>query len=104
MHHVIYYLLLCICAESLDTVAPTIGFSSIDFTFDKYNINMIDLGGGKKIRDIWKNYFSEIYGLVYVIDASAPERMDECRSVLEKLLQNDKVAGKPILVYVPVMF
>ena len=80
-------------------MAPTIGFTSIDFTFDKYSITMYDLGGGKKIRDIWKNYFSEVYGLVYVIDASAVDRTDECRSVLEKLLENERIAGKPILVY-----
>ena len=90
--------LIIVFAESLDSVAPTIGFTSVDFVFDKHDINMIDLGGGKKIRDIWKNYFSEIYGLVYVIDSSEPSRMEECRSVLEKLLQDDKISGKPVLM------
>ena len=85
-------------AESLDTVAPTIGFSQIDFKFEKQDIVMFDLGGGKKIRDIWKSYFSEVYGVIYVIDSSEPERMEECHSVLSGLLEHPKVSGKPVLV------
>ena len=81
-------------------MAPTIGFSSVDFRFDKYNVKLFDLGGGKKIRGIWKNYFSEVYGVIYVIDSSEPERIEECASVLQGLVEHPKVAGKPLLVLV----
>ncbi|ELU13265.1 hypothetical protein CAPTEDRAFT_184387 [Capitella teleta] len=84
--------------DSLDSVAPTVGFSSIEFKFEKHKITLFDLGGGKRIRDIWKNYFSEVYGVVYVVDSSEPERLVECKGVLKNLLQHAKVAGKPVLV------
>ena len=79
-------------------MAPTIGFSSADFRFEKFQVTLYDLGGGKRIRNIWQQYLFEIYGLVYVVDSSEVERMDECREVLADLLEHPKVAGKPILL------
>ena len=84
--------------ESLETVAPTIGFSTVEFLFEKHDITMFDLGGGKRIRDIWKNYLSEIYGLVFVVDSTDPDRMEECRQVLGSLLEDPKTSGKPVLL------
>ena len=81
-------------------MAPTVGFSSVDFRFDKYDITMFDLGGSKKIRDIWKNYFAEVYGVIYVIDSTEHERLEECSSVLKNLIEDPKVSGKPVLVWV----
>lgn len=42
-----------IIVEPIDTVTPTVGFTSMDFKHGKHNIVLFDLGGGKKIRDIW---------------------------------------------------
>ena len=55
--------------ESLDT-APTVGFVSENLILDNYDIKIFDLGGGKKIRNIWKQYFVEVYGIIYVVDSS----------------------------------
>ena len=59
---------------------------------------MYDLGGGKKIRDIWTNYLAEIHGLIYVVDSSEAERIDEARMVLMTLLEDKRVKGKPMLL------
>ena len=79
-------------------VAPTVGFDSVDFRFLHYDVTMFDLGGGVRIRDIWRNYLAEIYGIVFVVDSSEPGRMEECRQTLTDLLQQPRVAGKPILL------
>jgi len=78
--------------------APTIGFDKQEFTFANYEITMYDLGGGRKIRNIWKNYLSEIYGIIYVVDSSAPERFPEVQESLEDLLGHEKVQEKPLLL------
>lgn len=78
--------------------APTIGFDKQEFTFANYEITLYDLGGGRKIRNIWKNYLSEIYGIVYVVDSAAPERFPEVKESLEDLLSHEKVKEKPLLV------
>ncbi len=84
--------------ESIEDVAPTVGFSSVNFKMDHCDVTVFDLGGGKKIRDIWMNYYAEVYGVIFVIDASDETRLEECRDVLQKVLRQERVMGKRILV------
>jgi hypothetical protein len=49
---------------------------------------------------VWKRYFGELYGLIYVVDASKQERIEEGRDVLAKVMEHPKIAQKPILMYV----
>lgn len=78
--------------------APTVGFNQEVIGIHQYDITFYDLGGGKKIRDIWQTYFPEIYGVVYVVDSTASDRMDEIKENLQMLLEDEKVSGKPILL------
>ncbi|KAL4232802.1 ADP-ribosylation factor-like protein 13B [Mactra antiquata] len=87
----------CLLGETLDT-APTVGFNKEEVTFLNYEITLYDLGGGSKIRDIWKKYLAEIYGIIYLVDSSAPERFPEVKQSLESVLENEKVQGKPLLI------
>lgn len=85
-------------AEELGDVAPTIGFSNEEIQFASKNIAIYDLGGGHRFRDVWQRYFGEVHGLIYVVDASKHERLEEGRGVLERLMEHPKVAQKPILM------
>ncbi|GAA55609.1 ADP-ribosylation factor-like 2-like 1, partial [Clonorchis sinensis] len=85
------------CQVSSDLVAPTVGFDRIEFSTGKFHVNLYDLGGGRTIRDIWKNYFAEVHGVIFVVDSSDTERLSECRAVLSKLLAHSSVSGKPVL-------
>lgn len=84
---------------SSDLVAPTIGFDRIEFAIDRFNVNLYDLGGGRTIRDIWQTYFAEVHGVIFVVDSSAPDRLEECHSVLNKLFSHPSICGKPVLLY-----
>lgn len=79
-------------------VTPTVGYSSVEFSFDGYAVTMYDLGGGSNIRGIWHNYYAEAYGFVFVIDASDETRMDECLQVISAFFDNTLVQGKPVLL------
>ena len=46
------------------------------------------------------NYLAEIHGLVFVVDSSTSDRMDECRRTLSQLLNDHRVIGKPLLLFV----
>ncbi|XP_075710567.1 ADP-ribosylation factor-like protein 13B isoform X2 [Rhinoderma darwinii] len=79
-------------------VAPTVGFSKADIRQGKFDITMFDLGGGKQIRGIWKNYYAESYGVVFVIDSSDVDRMEETKETVAEVLRHPRIAGKPVLV------
>jgi len=81
-------------------VVPTVGWSSVDFSFDGYSVTLYDVGGGSNIRGIWHNYYAEAYGFVFVIDASDEMRMEECMQVIMTFFDNTLVQGKPLLLWV----
>ena len=85
-------------SASTTDVTPTVGYSNVNFLFDGFDVTMYDLGGGSKIRDIWHNYYADVYGFVFVVDASDETRMEECLRVIEVCLENDLVQGKPLLL------
>ncbi|KAF3857094.1 hypothetical protein F7725_008953 [Dissostichus mawsoni] len=63
--------------ENPQDVAPTVGFSKVDLKQGKFEVTIFDLGGGKRIRGIWKNYYSESHGVVFVVDSSDVQRIQE---------------------------
>uniref|UniRef100_A0A3B3VEY0 ADP-ribosylation factor-like 13b n=1 Tax=Poecilia latipinna TaxID=48699 RepID=A0A3B3VEY0_9TELE len=84
--------------ENPQDVAPTVGFSKVDLKQGKFEVTIFDLGGGKRIRDIWKNYYSESHGVVFVVDSSDVQRIQETRETMAQVLQHPRIAGKPVLV------
>ncbi|XP_043556722.1 ADP-ribosylation factor-like protein 13B isoform X1 [Chiloscyllium plagiosum] len=84
--------------ESLEDLAPTVGFSRIDLKQDKFEVTIFDLGGGKRIRAIWKNYYSESFGVIFVVDSSDVDRIEEAKDIVAEVIRHPKISGKPVLV------
>jgi len=55
-------------------------------TQDGFKLNVWDIGGQKAIRPYWKNYYENTDGLVFVVDSSDEERVNECIEELNSLL------------------
>jgi ADP-ribosylation factor-like protein 13B len=47
-------------SEPLDTVVPTVGFSSVSLTHRGHCVVIYDLGGGPQIRGIWHRYYVDV--------------------------------------------
>ena len=50
----------------------------------KFAIEAYDLGGSKRIRRIWENYYAEVHGIVFVVDAADENRLEEARTTLQE--------------------
>ncbi|XP_073965639.1 uncharacterized protein isoform X2 [Choristoneura fumiferana] len=87
-----------LAGEKDDTVLPTVGFKAVNLVHKDTPVTIYDLGGGPHFRQIWSQYYSEVHGVIFVIDSSDFSRLDECRLVLEEVLSHDKISGKPVLV------
>ena len=49
------------------------------------NISLFwDLGGQPILRSIWKKYYAECHGIIFVIDITNEERLDESLEALSK--------------------
>ncbi|XP_017375215.1 ADP-ribosylation factor-like protein 13B isoform X1 [Cebus imitator] len=84
--------------ECPEDIGPTVGFSKINLRQGKFEVTIFDLGGGKRIRGIWKNYFAESFGVIFVVDSSDEERMEETKDAMSEVLRHPRISGKPILV------
>lgn len=84
--------------ESTEGITPTVGFLNSSFSLYRFSVTVFDVGGGAKIRSIWKNYYAESYGIVFVIDASDTTRLEESKKALYETEMQPRVAGKPLLV------
>ena len=65
---------------------------------DNYEVSIYDLKGDMQGREIWPNVYAQAHGLVFVLDSSDLERMQEVKVILPNLLSDERVAGKPILL------
>ncbi|KAI0566512.1 ADP-ribosylation factor [Gracilaria domingensis] len=84
--------------EDVRSVSPTLGFDINTLEFDKYKLNMWDVGGQQTIRTYWRNYFEQTDGIVWVVDSADVARLSDCREELEKLLMEERLAGASLLV------
>lgn len=83
--------------------APTKGFnmekikapvgSSRSITFQVW-----DVGGQEKLRPLWKSYTRRTDGMVFVVDSSEAERMEEAKVELHKITRTSENQGVPVLI------
>ena len=51
------------------------------------------------MRNVWKYYYSSIDGIVFVIDSSHIERINEAKDELMHLLSNEEAKNVPCLIF-----
>jgi signal recognition particle receptor subunit beta len=59
---------------------------------------MWDVGGQHKIRPLWRHYFLNTQGLIFVVDSADPERFQEAAEELYKLLSDDELRDAKVLI------
>ncbi|KLJ05978.1 ADP-ribosylation factor-like 2 [Blastomyces silverae] len=85
--------------EDVTTVSPTLGFIIKSIDFQGYKLNIWDVGGQKTLRSYWRNYFEKTDALIWVVDATDRLRIDDCREELAGLLQEERLMGASLLVF-----
>ena len=78
---------------------PTIGFNVETLEYKKLTITLWDIGGQDKIRILWRHYYENTGAIIYVIDSSDVNRIEESSEELFKMLNEDCLAGVPVLIY-----
>jgi small GTP-binding protein len=81
-------------------VKPTIGFRPISMMLgEEYKVKFYDLGGGKKIREIWHQYYHDVHGVIYFVDSSSSEEsIKESKELFQQTMSHNFLKNKPLLV------
>ena len=78
---------------------PTIGFNVDTIEFKNCKLNVWDVGGQDKIRNLWKHYYSNTEGLIFVVDSSDKNRIELARDELHKILAEEEMKDAIVLVF-----
>ncbi|XP_064241183.1 ADP-ribosylation factor-like protein 14 [Passer domesticus] len=78
---------------------PTIGFNVDMIEAGKdFTLTFWDVGGQKKMREVWSNFLEDAGGLLYVVDSSDKRRLEESRREFELILKNESIKNIPVVV------
>lgn len=80
------------------TTIPTIGFNVETLHYRNLSFVVWDVGGQDKIRPLWRHYFRNTDGLVYVVDASDRERLACAKEELHAILSDSEMRAAVVLV------
>jgi len=81
------------------TTIPTIGFNVETVEYKNINFTVWDVGGQDKIRPLWRHYFQNTQGLIFVVDSNDRERITEAHDELNKMLNEDELRDAAVLVF-----
>ncbi|KAK7415891.1 ADP-ribosylation factor protein 3 [Neonectria punicea] len=94
---------------NLKTV-PTVGQNVSTIPLADMYLKLWDVGGQHSLRNLWQSYYASCHAIVFIIDStdigdgnlededSDNDRLEECRLVLEDVLQNNETEGVPLLI------
>jgi ADP-ribosylation factor protein 1 len=93
------------------TTIPTIGFNvetvkykNIKYVFISrklltcFSFTVWDVGGQDKIRALWRHYYNNTEGIIFVVDSNDRERINEAALELQKVLREDELRDATLLV------
>lgn len=80
-----------------DRIPPTIGLNLGRIRIDNIDAIFWDLGGHASFRSVWHNYYSEVQGVMFVLDSADTARMDEAKNTLATILSHEAMGGVPVL-------
>ena len=81
------------------TTIPTIGFNVETVEYKNISFTVWDVGGQDKIRPLWRHYYQNTQGLIFVVDSNDRDRVDNARDELHRMLNEDELRESILLVF-----
>merc|ERR1712230_156152 len=80
------------------TTIPTIGFNVGTVEYKNISFTVWDVGGQDKIRPLWRHYYQNTQGVIFVVDSNDRDRIEDAREELHKILQEDEMRDAVLLI------
>uniref|UniRef100_A0A061QX77 Arf/Sar family, other n=1 Tax=Tetraselmis sp. GSL018 TaxID=582737 RepID=A0A061QX77_9CHLO len=84
--------------EVLSTV-PTIGFNVEKVQYRNVTFTVWDVGGQEKLRPLWRHYFNNTDGLIYVVDSMDRDRIQKAAAEFKTIIEDPLMRNSAILVF-----
>ncbi|EPY73103.1 ADP-ribosylation factor-like protein 14 [Camelus dromedarius] len=78
---------------------PTIGFNVEMIELERgLLLTVWDIGGQEKMRTVWGDFCENTDGLVYVVDSTDNQRLEDSRREFEHILKNEHIQNVPVVL------
>lgn len=84
----------------LNRIASTVGLNVGKIETNNVILNFWDLGGQRELRSLWDSYFSEAHGIIWVVDSSDRNRMNESVESFKNIIMNRFLDDLPLLLVI----
>jgi len=84
--------------EFVSTIT-TIGFNVETIEHKSMKFTIWDVGGLQKLRPLWRHYYLNTQAVIFVVDSSNKERINEAHEELAKLIAEKRLKDALILVF-----
>lgn len=80
-------------------ICPFSGFNVETVEYKNIQFTVWDVGGQDKIRPLWRHYFQNTQGIIFVVDSNDRDRVVEAREELQRMLNEDELRDALLLVF-----
>mmetsp|Transcript_11157 Transcript_11157/g.19531 ORF Transcript_11157/g.19531 Transcript_11157/m.19531 type:complete len:186 (-) Transcript_11157:717-1274(-) len=84
--------------EVLSTV-PTIGFNVEKVAYKNVMFTVWDVGGQEKLRPLWRHYFQNTDGLIFVVDSQDRDRVAKAAQEFQAIIKDPLMVNSAVLVF-----
>ncbi|KAL3281007.1 hypothetical protein HHI36_004231 [Cryptolaemus montrouzieri] len=83
--------------ETITTI-PTIGFNVETVQHKNIIFSVWDVGGQDKLRCLWRHYFQNTHGIIFVVDSSDVDRLKDSSIELRLILEEYELRNAVVLI------
>jgi len=81
------------------TTIPTIGFNVETVEYKNISFTVWDVGGQDKIRPLWRHYYQNTQGIIFVVDSNDRDRIPEAKAELDRMLSEEELRDAVLVVF-----
>jgi ADP-ribosylation factor protein 1 len=81
------------------TTIPTIGFNVERVEYKNLRMTIWDIGGQDRLRPLWRHYYENTNGVIFVLDSADDARMKIARDEIHKMMEDPLLAEAKLVVF-----